>query len=206
MVAPIELSLRVKGEKELKRTKQLIDQVEKTIGKLNKVKITFNTSEAERSLDKLTAQLQEADAITKRFFGSNTIRSGIGAFAAKTGEARQEVQALRASLQGAKTDSDRTSRALQVLSGQFKIARLEGQAFARASEDFFKFEGAGSLQTRLDEIAAFPKTLAASSEALKELTFMQSMAVAGTDEFLACLLYTSPSPRDLSTSRMPSSA
>ena len=185
MVAPIELSLRVKGEKELKRTKQLIDQVEKTIGKLNKVKITFNTSEAERSLDKLTAQLQEADAITKRFFGSNTIRSGIGAFAAKTGEARQEVQALRASLQGAKTDSDRTSRALQVLSGQFKIARLEGQAFARASEDFFKFEGAGSLQTRLDEIAAFPKTLAASAEALKELTFMQSMAIAGTDEFLA---------------------
>ena len=26
------------------------------------------------------------------------------------------------------------------------------------------------------------------------------------DEFVACLLYTSPSPRDLSTSRMPSSA
>ena len=26
------------------------------------------------------------------------------------------------------------------------------------------------------------------------------------DEFMACLLYTSPSPRDLSTSRMPSSA
>ena len=28
----------------------------------------------------------------------------------------------------------------------------------------------------------------------------------GTDSFSACLLYTSPSPRDLSTSRMPSSA
>ena len=26
------------------------------------------------------------------------------------------------------------------------------------------------------------------------------------DEFICCLLYTSPSPRDLSTSRMPSSA
>ena len=27
-----------------------------------------------------------------------------------------------------------------------------------------------------------------------------------TDEYMGCLLYTSPSPRDLSTSRMPSSA
>ena len=27
-----------------------------------------------------------------------------------------------------------------------------------------------------------------------------------SDEFVCCLLYTSPSPRDLSTSRMPSSA
>ena len=31
-------------------------------------------------------------------------------------------------------------------------------------------------------------------------------AVVGTIEFITCLLYTSPSPRDLSTSRMPSSA
>ena len=29
---------------------------------------------------------------------------------------------------------------------------------------------------------------------------------ASPDSFTACLLYTSPSPRDLSTSRMPSSA
>ena len=185
MVAPIELSLKVKGDKELKRTKQLIEQVEKTVGKLNKVKITFNTSEAERNLGKLTSQLEEAAAVTKRFFGTNNPRSGIGAFGAATGEAKKQVQALRVALQETKSETERTTFALQALSGQFKVARLEGQAFARASEDFFKFEGAGSLQKRLDEIAAFPKTLAASAEALKELTFMQSMAIAGTDEFLA---------------------
>jgi len=184
VVAPIELSLRVKGEKELKRTKQLIDQVEKTVGKLNKVKITFNTSEAERSLDKLNTQLEVAASVTKRFFGSNALRSGIGAFSAATGEAKKQVQALRIALQEAKTDTDRTAFALQALSGQFKVSRLEGQAFARASKDFFKSEGAGSLDKRLQEISAFPKTLAASSEALRELTFMQSMAVAGTDEFV----------------------
>ena len=37
---------------------------------------------------------------------------------------------------------------------------------------------------------------------------LDAMAKAGLrfDRFYACLLYTSPSPRDLSTSRMPSSA
>ena len=34
---------------------------------------------------------------------------------------------------------------------------------------------------------------------------VKSKAVAG-EEYQICLLYTSPSPRDLSTSRMPSSA
>ena len=33
-----------------------------------------------------------------------------------------------------------------------------------------------------------------------------SVALCGSDGDLGCLLYTSPSPRDLSTSRMPSSA
>ena len=32
------------------------------------------------------------------------------------------------------------------------------------------------------------------------------LKVPGVDHTLGCLLYTSPSPRDLSTSRMPSSA
>ena len=40
--------------------------------------------------------------------------------------------------------------------------------------------------------------------------YLRSGAIAGKsliiDEVISCLLYTSPSPRDLSTSRMPSSA
>ena len=34
----------------------------------------------------------------------------------------------------------------------------------------------------------------------------QPVRALGTEPFWGCLLYTSPSPRDLSTSRMPSSA
>ena len=42
-----------------------------------------------------------------------------------------------------------------------------------------------------------------------ELTYQRSipqMVLDWTEELVTCLLYTSPSPRDLSTSRMPSSA
>ena len=35
---------------------------------------------------------------------------------------------------------------------------------------------------------------------------VEALAEAGADTYIACLLYTSPSPRDLVLSRMPSSA
>ena len=38
------------------------------------------------------------------------------------------------------------------------------------------------------------------------LRAMESNYLPGPDDIYVCLLYTSPSPRDLSTSRMPSSA
>eukprot|EP00831_Metopus_contortus_P067665 TRINITY_DN603_c0_g1_i11.p1 TRINITY_DN603_c0_g1~~TRINITY_DN603_c0_g1_i11.p1 ORF type:complete len:113 (-),score=37.12 TRINITY_DN603_c0_g1_i11:23-361(-) len=43
-------------------------------------------------------------------------------------------------------------------------------------------------------------------EALYQLEEMLMPCLEGFDQFKNCLLYTSPSPRDLSTSRMPSSA
>ena len=38
------------------------------------------------------------------------------------------------------------------------------------------------------------------------LEFAEKISRVGTQPIIGCLLYTSPSPRDLSTSRMPSSA
>ena len=40
----------------------------------------------------------------------------------------------------------------------------------------------------------------------KSVNLNKTAKIWGTDDFNGCLLYTSPSPRDLSTSRMPSSA
>ena len=52
-----------------------------------------------------------------------------------------------------------------------------------------------------DNIAA-----AAKANQIKRVVFNTSCYVHDTDLDIGCLLYTSPSPRDLSTSRMPSSA
>ena len=52
----------------------------------------------------------------------------------------------------------------------------------------------------------FPKANAAAIEVLKKYGSSMDAAEAGCKAIEACLLYTSPSPRDLSTSRMPSSA
>ena len=51
------------------------------------------------------------------------------------------------------------------------------------------------------------KLRAPGSYVAEEVAGMPTVATRGRDGVLrACLLYTSPSPRDLSTSRMPSSA
>ena len=52
------------------------------------------------------------------------------------------------------------------------------------------------------------KVLSKSKEELMEhsLTLVKSMQFGQEDCFFACLLYTSPSPRDATLSRMPSSA
>ena len=55
----------------------------------------------------------------------------------------------------------------------------------------------GEMQTTTDEL---PSTVETEEDYLKEALNVEPSTS------LPCLLYTSPSPRDLSTSRMPSSA
>jgi rRNA processing protein Krr1/Pno1 len=76
-----DISLAVKVDKrQVKDLKTLIGQVEKQVGALNKVKVTLDTSPAKRNLDRLTEQLKQAETVANRFFGSNPIRKGLGAF------------------------------------------------------------------------------------------------------------------------------
>ena len=60
------------------------------------------------------------------------------------------------------------------------------------------------MNTTLDQLRAL-KLLGMAAGLQDQLT-SAGMACMSFEERTACLLYTSPSPRDLSTSRMPSSA
>ena len=64
-----------------------------------------------------------------------------------------------------------------------------------------RVDGVYSADPEKDPNAKFYKNIAFEEAISKNLRIMDGTALT-----LACLLYTSPSPRDLSTSRMPSSA
>ena len=64
------------------------------------------------------------------------------------------------------------------------------------------------LKTILDQKKTERQHLASKSESILEMLNIDlaTLSLKFEREDVACLLYTSPSPRDLSTSRMPSSA
>ena len=71
--------------------------------------------------------------------------------------------------------------------------------------------GGGLSAVRADDLAAVPiKALMERNPSVDwtavDEVFLGCANQAGEDNRNVCLLYTSPSPRDLSTSRMPSSA
>ena len=62
-----------------------------------------------------------------------------------------------------------------------------------------------SMKGKTPSRRKFFKTAAAAGVAAVAMPYV-NLGAAQTLKMQACLLYTSPSPRDLSTSRMPSSA
>ena len=65
------------------------------------------------------------------------------------------------------------------------------------------FEKLTAIETRYDELMQGITNLSAESDSAQYRKHAKALADI---QPLVCLLYTSPSPRDLSTSRMPSSA
>ena len=91
---------------------------------------------------------------------------------------------------------------------QFELPRRHRKSFEvstkkKLNSKFNKTESLEIFETIKKEYNSSPVTFGSSSgkkEALLELLIITA------SQIVACLLYTSPSPRDLSTSRMPSSA
>ena len=60
--------------------------------------------------------------------------------------------------------------------------------------------------SNVERVASAPITNHKTGNTIQIVSQAQSIAIAKASRRKGCLLYTSPSPRDLSTSRMPSSA
>ena len=69
-----------------------------------------------------------------------------------------------------------------------------------ATQDFDYVDSQESLETLIDELL-LEERIAVDTEFHREKTYYPSVALVQI-----CLLYTSPSPRDVEESRMPSSA
>ena len=68
------------------------------------------------------------------------------------------------------------------------------------------FNVAEADRTSADGTSSFVYYIQATYDINSQISYTASSALDAKDDAYACLLYTSPSPRDLSTSRMPSSA
>ena len=101
------------------------------------------------------------------------------------------------------TQYDENIKAIRaIIKGNFKdsLQQFEEQMKERAAE--MAYEEAQRIKEKLDILKNYQ---AKSSIVNPKISNVDVFSVI-TDEAYGCLLYTSPSPRDLSTSRMPSSA
>ena len=179
-----DISLAVKVDKrQVKDLKTLIGQVEKQVGSLNKVKVTLDTSRATRNLDRLTEQLKQAETVASRFFGSNPIRKGLGAFSNSLRIAREELSAVRAGFNETTNGAERARSAVQLLAGEFKNLSSQGRAMAIGGADLFKEKGFENLESRLKPLTKLPNSLAGTEEALKEIRFLLNFATENSKEF-----------------------
>ena len=110
---------------------------------------------------------------------------------------RAELARLQAQLAAAQRELNAEQGKMSILKAQ--LERLWQAATGMAPGLRLATMGATAegLRLREEELAAEPEVVAELGRSLKR---------SEADQMKACLLYTSPSPRDLSTSRMPSSA
>ena len=178
----IELVINTsRGEKNLKQIERLAQRVEKSLGKINKIKINVKTDQAQKKLSALTKEINKGNRKIDTFFkGANP---GMTAFGNKISKVRDELSSVRKAFDDASSAVERQRGATALLAGNFKKLRMEAVAFAKAS-------GAdpsltiGSVSARIKEIQQFPRTILAGNEAMSLLKRMQEMTIVGSKEFL----------------------
>jgi len=168
-----------RGEKNMRQLNRVAQQVEKTFGNINKLKINIKTDPAQAALKRLNAQIDLGKAAVNSFMDTNRPNQ----FARKISTIKEEMSFVRKAFDDAANAADRQRAATTLLAGNFKALRLEATAFAQASGTDPK-KTIGSVSARLKEIEAFPRTILAGNEAMSMLKRMQEMTIVGSEEFL----------------------
>tara|TARA_R100000781_G_scaffold50676_1_gene33525 strand:- start:237 stop:2444 length:2208 start_codon:yes stop_codon:yes gene_type:complete len=168
-----------RGEKNMRQLNRVAQQVEKSFGNINKLKINIKTDPAQAALKRLTAQIEQGKQTINTFMDGNRINN----FKNKISGIKEEMMLVRKAFEDAGRATDRQRAATTLLAGNFKALRLEATAFAMASGTDPK-KTIGSVDARLKEIEAFPRTILAGNEAMSMLKRMQEMTIVGSEEFL----------------------
>ncbi len=168
-----------KAEKNLKQIQRLTQTVEKSLGKINKIKINVKADQAQKKLEKLNAEIQKGQGIINKFLDG---RKGLQ-FGKAISTIKEEMSAVRLAFDSATKATDRQNAASTLLAGNFKKLRLEAVAFAQASGGDTKAL-MGNVSARIKEIQQFPRTILAGNEAMSLLKRMQEMTIVGSKEFL----------------------
>ena len=168
-----------RGEKNMRQLNRVAQQVEKTFGNINKLKINIKTDPAQAALKRLNAQIQQGKQIIDNFGRGDRLNN----FAGKISNIKEEMMLVRKAFEDAGRATERQRAATALLAGNFKALRLEATAFAMASGTD-PSKTIGSVSARLKEIEAFPRTILAGNEAMSMLKRMQEMTIVGSEEFL----------------------
>ena len=168
-----------RGEKNMRQLNRVAQQVEKTFGNINKLKINIKTDPAQAALKRLNAQIEQGKMSVNSFMDTNRPNQ----FARKISTIKEEMSFVRKAFDDASKATDRQRAATTLLAGNFKALRLEATAFAMASGTDPK-KTIGDVSARLKEIEKFPRTILAGNEAMSMLKRMQEMTIVGSEEFL----------------------
>jgi len=168
-----------RGEKNMRQLNRVAQQVEKSFGNINKLKINIKTDPAQAALKRLNAQIDLGKTAVNSFMDTNRPNQ----FARKISTIKEEMSFVRKAFDDAVKATDRQRAATTLLAGNFKALRLEATAFAMASGTDPK-KTIGSVNARLKEIEKFPRTILAGNEAMSMLKRMQEMTIVGSEEFL----------------------
>ena len=168
-----------RGEKNMRQLNRVAQQVEKTFGNINKLKINIKTDPAQAAIKRLNDQIQQGKVIIDNFGKGGRLNN----FAGKISNIKEEMMLVRKAFEDAGRATERQRAATALLAGNFKALRLEATAFAMASGADTKLT-IGSVSARLKEIEKFPRTILAGNEAMSMLKRMQEMTIVGSEEFL----------------------